>query len=71
MEKLSRDKKATGDNDVPGNLLRLLGEDGLRTVTQLIDKLHESGEWPKDFTDVTLIIWKEDRSSVARVCMVR
>jgi hypothetical protein len=66
-----RDKKATGDDDVPGDILRLWGEDGLRTVTQLIDKLHESGEWPKDFTEVTMIIWKEGRSTVARVYMVR
>ena len=28
-----------------------LGADGLRTATQLIDKLHAPGEWPKDFTD--------------------
>jgi hypothetical protein len=27
-----RDKKATGDDDVPGNVLKLLGEDGLRIM---------------------------------------
>jgi hypothetical protein len=32
-----RDKKATGNDDVPGDVLGLLGEDGLRTVTQLIN----------------------------------
>jgi hypothetical protein len=34
-----RDKKATGDDDVPKDVLRLLGEDSLRTVTQLIYNL--------------------------------
>jgi len=34
-----RDKKATGDDDVPGDILRLLGESGLRTVTQLINNI--------------------------------
>jgi hypothetical protein len=27
------DKKATGDNDVPGDVLKLLGEDGLKLMT--------------------------------------
>jgi hypothetical protein len=31
-----RDKKATGDDDVPGDVFKLLGEDGLRLMTQLI-----------------------------------
>jgi len=31
-----RDKKAAGDDDVPGYILLLLGEDGLRIMTQLI-----------------------------------
>jgi len=31
-----RDTKATGDDDVPGDVIKLLGEDGLSIVTQLI-----------------------------------
>jgi hypothetical protein len=31
-----RDKKATEDNDVPGDVPKLLGEDSLRIMTQLI-----------------------------------
>jgi hypothetical protein len=31
-----RDKKATGDDDVPGDVLKLLAEDGHRLMTQLI-----------------------------------
>jgi len=33
-----RDKKATGD-DMPGDVLRLLGEDGLKLVIQLINNM--------------------------------
>jgi hypothetical protein len=43
-----KDKKATGDNDVPEDILKMLGEDGLSIVTKLITKLYETGEWPKD-----------------------
>jgi hypothetical protein len=32
-----KDKKATGDDDVPGDVLKFLGEDGLRLMTQLIN----------------------------------
>jgi hypothetical protein len=35
-----RDKKATGDDDVPGDVLKLLGEDGLRLMTQ---RVHNTG----------------------------
>jgi maleate cis-trans isomerase len=44
-----RDKKATGDDDVPVEALKLLGDDGLSLLTQLISNIHESQEWPKDF----------------------
>jgi hypothetical protein len=40
-----RDKKATGDNDVPGDVLKLLGE-GHSIETQLINNIYERGEWP-------------------------
>ena len=45
-----RVKKATGDDGVPGDVLKLLGRDGLRTVTHLINSIYETGQWPKDFT---------------------
>jgi hypothetical protein len=41
-----RDKKATGDDDVPGDVLKLLGEDGLGLITQLINNICETVEWP-------------------------
>jgi len=53
--KLMRDKKATGYDDTSGDVLPLLGESGLRIVTQLINNIYETAEWPKDFTAVTMI----------------
>ena len=50
--KETRNKKATGD-DVPEDVLRLLGEGGLKIITKLIITNCETGEWPMDFTEVT------------------
>jgi len=52
------DKKATGDDDVPGDVLKLLG-DGLRMMTQQINSMYDTGEWPKDFSEVTMIALKK------------
>ena len=49
-----RDKKAAADN-VPGDVLKLLGEESLKLVTQLINNIHETEEWSKNFTEVTMI----------------
>jgi hypothetical protein len=40
-----RNKKATGNDDVPGDVLKLLGEGGLKIVTTLINTIYETGEW--------------------------
>jgi hypothetical protein len=48
-----RNKKATGDDDVPGDVLRLFGEGGLKIMKKLINTIYETGDWPKDFTEVT------------------
>jgi hypothetical protein len=37
-----RDKKATGDGDVPGVVLKLLGVGGLKLMTQLINNIYET-----------------------------
>jgi hypothetical protein len=42
--KLMRDKKATGYDDASGDVLPLLGESGLRIVTQLINNIYETAE---------------------------
>jgi len=54
-----RNKKATGDDDVPGDVLKLLGEGGLKIMKKLINTILETGEWPKDFTEVTMIALKK------------
>jgi hypothetical protein len=53
-----RDKKATGDDDVPGDVLKLL-EGGLRLMTQMINSMYVTGEWPRDFIEVTMIALKK------------
>jgi hypothetical protein len=40
------DKKATGDDD---------DVSGLKIMTQLINDIYETGEWPKDLNEVTMI----------------
>jgi len=53
-----RNRKATGDDDVPGDVLKLLREGGLKILTKLFNTIYETGEWPKDFTEVTMIALK-------------
>jgi hypothetical protein len=57
--KETRNRMATGD-DVPGDVLKLLGEGGLTTLTKLMNTIYETGEWPKDFTEVTMIALKKN-----------
>ena len=40
--------KATEDDDVPGDVFRLLGC-GSKIMKKLINTIYENGEWPKDF----------------------
>ena len=54
-----RNRNATGDDDVPGDVLKILGEGGLNILTKLINTIYETGEWPKDFTEVTMIALKK------------
>jgi hypothetical protein len=40
-------RKATGDYDAPGDVLKLLGGGGgLKILTKLINTIYETGEWP-------------------------
>jgi hypothetical protein len=52
VEKEMRGKKATGDDNVPVEALKLLGDSGLNLLTHLINNIYESGECPKDFSEV-------------------
>jgi hypothetical protein len=57
--KKMRDKKATGDYDVLEDVLKFLGEDCLRQTTQLINSIYVTGEWTRDFIEVTMIALKK------------
>jgi hypothetical protein len=48
---------------VPGDGLKLLGEGGLKIMTILIKNIYETGEWPKDFTEVTMIVLKKPQAT--------
>ena len=54
-----RNRKVTGDDDIPGDVLRLLGECGLKIMTKLSNTIYKIGEWPQDFTEVTMIALKQ------------
>ena len=54
-----RNKKATGDDDVLADVLKLLGDGGLKIMTKLINTIYETGEWQKDFMEVTMIALKK------------
>jgi hypothetical protein len=41
------------------NVFTLLANDGLGIVTQLINNIYETAEWPKGFTEVTMIALKK------------
>jgi hypothetical protein len=59
IKKMS-DKKATGDDDVPRVLFKLLGKDSLKTMTHQIGNNYETGEWCKDFLEVTMIALEKE-----------
>ena len=50
-----RIKKATGDDNIPVDLLNEMGDSGLKIMTTLVNKIYMSGDWPNDFLDVTMI----------------
>jgi len=39
------------DDDVPGDVLKLLGEDYLKLMAHLINNIYDPGEWSKNFID--------------------
>jgi len=54
-----RNKKATRDDDLPADVLKLLGDGGLKIMTKLINNIYETGECPKEFMDFTMIALKK------------
>jgi len=55
-----RNKEVTrDDDDVSGDVVKLLGKWGLKIMTKFIKTIHETGEWPRDFTEFTMIALKK------------
>jgi hypothetical protein len=54
-----RNKKVTGHDDVPGDVLKLMEGGGLKIMKKLINTIYETGEWSKDFTEDTMIALKK------------
>jgi len=50
-----RDKTATGDHDESGDVFKFVGEICLKIRTQQMNNIYETGEWPKDFTEIKMI----------------
>jgi hypothetical protein len=44
----------------------MVGENGLQLMTQLINSMHETTEWPSDFTAVTVIAVKKSEATKCR-----
>jgi predicted DNA-binding protein len=61
-----RNKKATEDDHVPGDVLKLLREGGLKIMSKLINTIYETGEWSKDFTEFTMIALKKKPQATKR-----
>jgi hypothetical protein len=57
-----RDKNATGDY-VTGDALKLFGKDGFRIMTLLIDNTNDTGQWPKNVTEATLMAWQKPKAT--------
>ena len=61
-----RNRKATGDDDIPGDVLKLLGEGGLKILTKLSNTVYNNGELPQDFTEVTMTALKKKTKATKR-----
>ena len=48
-------KKFTGDDNIPDDLLKDLGDNGFKIMIVLANKIYMSGDWPKNFLDVMMI----------------
>jgi hypothetical protein len=58
-----REQKATGDDDVHGDVHRLSGEESLKIMIQRFN-IYESGQCPKDVTDIAMIALREKPKAI-------
>lgn len=50
------ERESVWKNDRQVDLLKILGEDGLKTLTKMISTIYLTGQWPKYFLNITVII---------------
>jgi len=50
-----RRKNIAGEDIVPVDLLKEMGDSGLKIMTSLVIKIDMSGDWPNEFLDVIMI----------------
>ena len=48
-------KKATGIDEVPAEVLKIMEENGINSVWKLCQRIYETGIWPEDFTTAVMI----------------
>jgi hypothetical protein len=59
-----RDRKATENDDMPGNVLKLLGKDDVKMVTQMPKNIYKTGEWSQNSSEVIIVaLEKKTRAS--------
>jgi hypothetical protein len=51
---VKKNYKDKGDVDVPADVLKLLGEDGLKLRAQPKNNMYETGEWSRDFVEAAV-----------------
>ena len=61
-----KNRKATGDDNIAGDVLKLLEKGGLKILTKLSNTIYNTGEWPQDFTVVTLIALKKKKTKATK-----
>jgi hypothetical protein len=54
-----RVQKATGNYEIPGDVLKLLGKGGLKLMTQLIHSVYIAGKWLRNLIDVAMTVLKK------------
>jgi len=62
MKKM-RNRKATGGDNIPGDVLKLLRKGGLKILIKLRNTIYNTGEWPQDLTEVTMITLKKTKAT--------
>jgi hypothetical protein len=63
LQELEVDGRITLKLILGTDVLKLLGEGGLKIMTKLIKTIFETGEWSKDFTEFTMIALKKPQAT--------